>query len=390
MKTTLNLIKDTKAFRLTLTLVLAALMSLFVFVPQALATTTLSIPVEQVFSLATAGIEREGTFSYELTRLNSASPMPAGSTGDTFTFTITGSATENVGPITFTHGGIFAYEVRSIATPQSGFVLDDTIYTVFIAVSNTAAGGLSAEIRAVYARSPGQSAPGTKVADGRIVFDKGYGSLASIPDDKIDPPLIHTVQGNPATPYTFTFRLTPAATNPAPLAAFAQIEAFNAPTPPTEAINITILGSGRGYFDTNWSYTRGGVFTYTITQIPSNNPSYNFRDADLNRTYTLTDTVRSENGQLVVDRVLVNAATNAQVSSMSFISIYQGDDREVQDRPGTTPGITGPKTGDYADPTAMLIVMALSAAIAAFTLFLIYMDRRSEEEHPCSEGMAAA
>ena len=358
-------------FRLAITFVLALCVLTVPAAAFAAPTTNLSIPVEQIFS-ATQGIVREGTFAYELTRLNPTHPLPEGATGNTYSFTITGTDTVDVGPITFTHGGMFSYEIRSVATPTAGFVLDTRIYTVFIAVTNTPTGGLASEIHAVFVRDAGQAGPGTKVADGRIVFDKGYGALASRPDDKIDPPVVKTVQGNPARDYTFTFRLTPQGDTPMP------------PGATGEFIEISITGSGRAYFGTDWSYTVGGTFVYEIREIASNNPDYRFDTT----VYILTDTVTSEAGQLVVERTLRNAATNALVTSMTFINTYTGEPK-VQETPGGTTR-PGPKTGDYADPAAMMIAMALSAAIVAFTLFLIYIDRRSEEEHPCSEGMAAA
>ena len=335
----------------------------------AAATTTFSIPVEQVFD-TTPGIEREGAFNYELRRVGATYPMPDGAQGDTFAFTLTGNEARDIGPLTFIHAGFFTYEIRSTSAQEQGFVLDDRVYTVIIAVSNTAGGGLSAEIRAVYTRAPGTTADAKAPFDGgRVVFEKGYGALASDPAQKDDPAVVKTVQGNPAVAYTFTFRLT-AETEGAPMPTGADGNTFD----------ITITGSGRAYFGT-WSYTSGGVFTYTVREIASDNSDYRFDDT----VYTITDTVSSVDGQLVVDRVVTNA-DNRQVTSMSFINFYVGDDTEVQEEDpppggGTTTPRPGPKTGDYADPASMVLAMIISAVIAAFTLFLIYMDRRSEKEH---------
>jgi len=341
---------------------------------------SLTIPVEQVFGV-TPGVQQDGTFVYEMHPLDPSYPLPAGAVGNVYTFTMNNSEVRNIGPIVFTHAGIFSYEIRNFAQPTAGFTLDSTIYTVVVAVRNVN-GGLVAEIRTIYARSA--NAPATaKLETDRVVFEKSYGVLASNPGDKFDPPVVKTVQGNPARPYTFTFRLeAQGADHPLPAGATGN------------TFDITVTGSGRANFGT-WAYTEAGTFIYTIREIPSDNSDYVF-DTSI---YTITDTVTQENGRLVVDRVVTNE-DNRQVVSMSFLNTYVGTDVEVQDPPGAGAGagvgtgtgqnnrpIVGPKTGDYADPFEMMMAMWVSALVALFTLILIYMDRRSEKEHgPVASG----
>jgi len=210
--------------------------------------TTLSIPVEQIFSVVKGG-EKEASFSYELTRLEASSPLPIVGTGtvtgDSFSFTLIGSEVKDIGPLVFTHGGLYAYEIRSTSTQELGFTLDDTIYTVIIAVANIADAELSAEIRAVYTRPSGSSAESkVPLESGRITFNKKYEAAMGKPESKPD-------------------------------------------------------------------------------------------------------------------------------------QVIQKEDPLA--------GITqGPKTGDYADPASFLAAMAISAAIVLFTLLLIYIDRKSERDHPIS------
>ncbi|MCL2870450.1 MAG: AAA family ATPase [Coriobacteriia bacterium] len=140
-------------------------------------------------------------------------------------------------------------------------------------------------------------------------------------------------------------------------------------------------------------YLTGSNAHFLSSEIATDNEDYVFDTT----VYTITDTVRNEDGQLVVDRVVTND-DNRQVTSMTFINFFVGDDVEVQQvvpgTPGTTaPGgggssgtassqpVPGPKTGDYADPLAMVLGMAISALVVFFTLVLILMDRRSEKEH---------
>ena len=208
---------------------------------------TLFIPVEQIFSVIKGG-EKEASFSYELTRLDASLPLPIvgteAATGDNFNFILTGSEVKDIGPLNFTHGGLYAYEIRSTSTQEPRFTLDNTIYTVIIAVANIADGELSAEIRAVYTRPSGTSAEKKiPLESGRITFNKKY-EASTTDEPKTDPPPRKEI-------------------------------------PPAES-------------------TRG------------------------------------------------------------------------------------PKTGDYTDPASLLAAMAISAAIVLFTLFLIYIDRKSEKDHPTS------
>ncbi|MCL2606584.1 MAG: hypothetical protein FWD93_04825 [Coriobacteriia bacterium] len=193
------------------------------------------------------------------------------------------------------------------------------------------------------------------------------------PELKIDPPVVKTVQGNPRVRYDFTFRLesqTPGAAMPVGSTGNAK--------------EITIRGSGRAQFGT-WTHSQTGTFIYTVREISRANSSYRF-DATI---YTITDTVRSENGNLVVDRVITND-NNRQVSSFLFINTYIGADVEIQETTPTVPGgsgasttrpIAGPKTGDYADPALLQIAMVFSAVVTVFAVALIYVDRKSEKDY---------
>jgi len=338
-------------------------LSLVFFPAKAQASTAqISIEVQQIFN-ATQGVVMNPSFDYELVRMpnthSTPSPLPAGATGDVYSFSLAGNETRNIGPITFTHAGYFHYEVRSVSTAQSGFVLDPTVYTIIVRVANTPGGGLVATIAAIQSNM-------SEAKDLTIVFDKTYSSLATIPDDKPMPPVVKTVQGNPATPYTFTFRLEARnAGQPLPVGATGTI------------FDFTITGSGSAQFP-SWSYTTAGTFVYTVREIPSANTDYVFDTT----VYTITDVVRSVGGQLeLYSRTVTNDAGNP-VTSMSFINVYVGGEVEVQAPPPgvTRPPSVGPKTGDYADPGAMIAAMAISAAVVFFSLFLIYIDKRSEED----------
>jgi len=327
------------------------------------ATASISIEVQQIFT-ATDGVEMNPSFDYELVRLPNdhpaPSPLPAGAVGNSYDFSLTGNETRSVGPITFVHAGLFTYEIRSTSTAATGISLDPTVYTVSVIVDNAPGGGLVARIAAVESNM-------SNAKDLSVVFDKTYSSLATIPGDKPELNVVKTVQGNPATPYTFTFRLE-AANAGQPMPAGATGSTFD----------ITVTGSGAVQFP-NWSYPIAGDFVYTVREIPTANTDYVFDTT----VYTITDVVRSVDGQLVLQsRTITNDAGNV-VTSMSFVNTYVGVEVEVQAPPPgvTRPPIVGPKTGDYVDPAGLVAAMAISASIALFSLVLIYMNRRSEEEH---------
>ncbi|MCL2745903.1 MAG: hypothetical protein FWE48_02250 [Coriobacteriia bacterium] len=229
------------------------------------ATASLSIPVEQIFSLGPEATS-PGSFSYELRRITTGAPLPAGAIGDVYTFTLTGSQTVSIGPLVFDRTGTYTYEVRSVAASAAGYTLDDRVYTIIIAVRSVAGGGLVAQIQAIYL---GTAAIGNKVE--YIVFEKEF---TTYPQETDPPPEV-------------------------------------LPDPPP----------GDGDEPGEPGGTPGG-----------------------------TPGGGAPGGG-------AGAGTGAGQPSQ------------------------GPKTGDYADPVAMLFAMGISALIALFTIGLICMDRRSEKEH---------
>ncbi|MCL2403885.1 MAG: hypothetical protein FWC86_06645, partial [Coriobacteriia bacterium] len=120
------------------------------------ANNSIVIPVEQVFSV-TPGVARDGIFQYTLQRIDSEAPgnlavdtpLPVGAQGDNFNFEIAGNQVVDLGPITFVRAGVYTYEIRSTHAPTSGFILDDTVYTVVIIVRNAPGGGLVPEIASI-------------------------------------------------------------------------------------------------------------------------------------------------------------------------------------------------------------------------------------------------
>ena len=229
-----------------------------------------SIPIEQSFH-SNSELETEATFSYELKRLDPSSPLPTAATGDSFDFSLTGNELRDIEPITFTHAGLYGYEITLTTTQELGFTLDNTIYTLIIAVSNTVDGNLSAEMRAVYTRPP-EASPTAKspLEGGRVLFSHKHEAPFSRPESS-----------------------KPESSKPES----SKPESTRPESKPVQKVDPPLK-------------------------------------------------------------------------------------KEVPPSTGLT---RGPKTGDYADPSSLLAAMIISAAIVLFTLFLIYLDRKSEKEH--GEGL---
>ncbi|MCL2605813.1 MAG: hypothetical protein FWD93_00835 [Coriobacteriia bacterium] len=373
----MNAALNTKTtYRVAMTLfviVVCTLVSIVVPV-NAFASTTFAIPVQQIFG-ATAGVNHPGTFDYELRAVQSTFPLPAGRIDGRYSFALTGSTAQTLSPITFVHAGRFSYDIKSTSLATPGLIIDQSIFRVYIDVRNNAqTGGLDAQIVAVFLRSS-EDASAQKVEVDVISFEHAYVAAQSTPG--IDPPVVKTVQGNPINADTFTFRLEAQNPNhPMPVDSFAGVK------------EITIVGSGRAQFGT-WAHDAAGVFSYTVKEVPTSNRSYQFDTT----VYTITDTVISTGGQLVVDRVVTNDDNNI-VSSMSFINTYAGKalppPPPPPDQQETTPtsvisGITrpaaGPKTGDYTDPSLLIVAMSIAVTVGLMALLLIQWDKRSEKEH---------
>jgi len=361
----------TKACKVTVLLAFVFTCLLLLIPAKAFAASeTAIIPVEQIVGAGSA----TNSFDYVLTPVDSANPMPAGTTGGFYTFSMTGNQSTNV-YIEITHAGMFRYELRG--DPATTY--DTTVYGILIVARNMAAGGLQVEVHAYFIEDIDDP---LEDKSGDAVFDQsqepgGFGPTD--PSLMVDPPVVKTVQGNPAQQYTFTFRLVaqdPA--NPMPAGSIDGVK------------EITITGSGSAEFGV-WSYTEPGVFIYEVREVNTGNPDYRFDST----VYTITDTVTEPTDatgdrRLVLSRVVTNS-DNRQVTSMSFINTYIGETVDIDPPPppppppggGTTPRppSEGPKTGDYADPVQLLIIMVASAIIALFILYLIYLDRRSERDH---------
>lgn len=129
---------------------------------------SVTLTVEQEFT-DSASASPSDIFTYQLTANETGNPMPSGSSGGEYTFTIDGSGSVSVGPIIYDHAGVYTYELGQVITLEdTGYTYDMQTYTVKVYIKN-GSGGLEQEVIIV------QNADGEKVSG--IRFETGYAPL---------------------------------------------------------------------------------------------------------------------------------------------------------------------------------------------------------------------
>ena len=227
-----------------------------------------NITVRQIYSASSQSSEE--TFTYRLKPLNTDNPMPTGSTTAGYTFTITGSKSVVIGPISPVRDDVYRYELyQVVGTENPNYIYDKRVYTIeiYYEAPSTA-----------YVVALNQN--GAKANE--IVFENSRKTLGANPTIK------KTVTGNPTRDSVFTFRLVAHNTShPMPL------DSANG----VKSINIT--GSGQGSFG-GWDYSAAGVYKYNIYEVDTGVSGYTYDKT----VYTITDSVNLESGRLTASRVI--------------------------------------------------------------------------------------
>ena len=251
--------------------------------------------------------------TYRLTS-ETGTPMPAGSTSEGYTFTLTGNDDSLIGPITFTEPGTYKYALHCVTGGGDGCIYDRREYTIDIYVLKDVASYITIIHK-------------DDIKTSEIKFDHIYEieppPLPSDPLVMVDPPVVKTISPN-ILELNDSF--------------FFQLKAENLSNPMPEGSEdgiktIRISGSGRAEFGT-WSYTREGTYFYTVSEINNKISGYTYDDT----VYTITDSVKALDGQLTVTRVVTNGS-DRQVESLPFINTYKsnGTPTAPETKPKTTP-----------------------------------------------------
>jgi pilin isopeptide linkage protein len=222
----------------------------------------------------------------------------------------------------------------------------------------------------------------------------------------VDPPVKKTVEGNPGADSIFTFKLTARnASSPMPAGSKGGSKI------------VYVKGAGSAEFGT-WSYDEAGVYYYTVSELNTGEKGYAYDTV----VYTITDSVKAVNGQLVLSRVVTNAL-NKQVMSLIFINKYTnpGAPPPIPPSPldpnpaaegapdSSSPpnpnegdpmwGINGdgspggkwrdgmPRTGDDGKPALYLAMLALGALLAiGAAMYLVVLRKRGKGHCPVASG----
>lgn len=297
-----------------------------------------TLTVKQVLTQAESANQVDA-FCYRLTAKHTGNPMPAGSTDGIYTFTITGTDTVKIGPISFSNSGTYLYELaQHIESPKPGYRYDKQVYTISVYVSTDLEPTVNIK-----------NISGEKVDPPQ--FDNAYNPLASDPALMVDPPVKKTVAGNPKTDSVFTFKLEAAdKANPMPAGSKNGVKI------------IPITGSGQKDFGT-WIYTQAGTYYYTVSEINTHEAGYTYDEA----VYTITDKVEAVDGQLVLERTVTNAA-NKPVGAYTFINQYTPPQ----------PGIYGPQTGDDTSLTFHRISFAAGCFLLLACIVTCLINRKKD------------
>ena len=262
-------------------------------------------------------------FTFNFKALDANNPMPEGSVDGIKEATITGSGTTSIGNIEFKLPGTYVYELTEVQGAARGYTYDQTVYTFTYKVKDVN-GDLQSELVITKGTEEVNTAEFTNV-------------YKPIPV-KVDPPVEKVVVGSPENPSTFTFRLkTLNPNNPMPQGSSNGVKA------------VTITGAGETEFG-EFEFTEEGTYVYEISEEVGSDSNYAY-DAS---TYTITYTVTDDNGQLVVDTMVVKD-DGTQIPVATFVNTY------------TEPKKPTPPTSDsngIASFATMLLVSILGFAAA--------------------------
>lgn len=311
--------------------------------------------VEQNFTQP-AGALADDQASYTLTAKASGTPMPSGSADGVYAFTVSGTDHIELPAISFPAYGTYVYEIAQATPAATGYTYDNEVYTVTV------------YYEASYMELITTNRAGQKVTV--IQFSHAYAPLPTDPALMTYPPVKLTVQGSPGRPSTFSFMLT-ADNMENPMPADSRDR--------TKTVSIT--GSGEASFGA-WSYTKTGVYYYTVAQIDTKIKGYTYDMA----VYTITDTVKEVDGQLILTRVVKNSA-GKPVQTCLYINQYTGpaDGSAPTNNGNGSKGSVGsqigngPKTGDDANLFALIMRLILSSLTAVGCAAYLINDKRRKK-----------
>lgn len=317
------------------------------------------IRVDQTFIKNSTVSNVKSEFLYELIPVEKGNPMPVGSIGDVYSFTIDETSVFYTTPINFDKTGVYNYQIKG------AFVLGESVYTYDEQVYDVAVYIKRPEQKDINATVIVKNENGDKVESAR--FENIYTPASSNSEFVQEPTVQKIISGNPTKATEFIFELNSKnIDNPMPSGSVNGIK------------NITVTGEGTKGFGT-WTYSEEGTYYYTVYEVDKGESGYIYDKT----IYTLTDTVKDKNGKLEVNRNITDAS-GKQVQICQFTNKYSksittNNTSNGLNESGTLGGVSRPKTGDNIKVELYFAVMGLSVITAAYLFFIIKHNKDYNE-----------
>ena len=215
----------------------------------------------------------EGEFSFTLTGSDGTSETVTNAADGKITFT----------EITYTEAGTYTYEVKEEATEEAGIMIDDTVYSITVTVTDDGHGQLEAEVTGANVQALNfantYSAASVSVQLGGTKTFTGYPAGATAPE--------------------FTYTLSE-----------------NGDVIDTK----TTQGAGEYSFD-SITYDEAGTHTYIVKETNGGADGVTYDGTEYNITVEVTD---NGSGQLVAN------VTGADANALNFANSYRAESTSIQ------------------------------------------------------------
>ncbi|MDQ0362167.1 Spy0128 family protein [Breznakia pachnodae] len=108
---------------------------------------SIHLPLRQIVTEKSTEVEEKTSFDYKLESKSGQAPLPDGSVGTSFVFSMTGNSELDLGAITYQSAGTYKYSLYQINMNDTDkYTYDEKVYTVTVYVKRDAQGNMIAEI----------------------------------------------------------------------------------------------------------------------------------------------------------------------------------------------------------------------------------------------------
>lgn len=97
---------------------------------------SLSLIIEQNFDIKGEEASKvNDLFNYRLIALSDGAPMPQGTSNNQYFFSIKGNDCFEVGPVAFSHEGVYRYQLSHISLASKNYTYDNSTYNIIVYVT---------------------------------------------------------------------------------------------------------------------------------------------------------------------------------------------------------------------------------------------------------------